>query len=156
MFYYGWDLNECLLLGGADTSDLETFEYYVDYKDDMCVQSCKKESAANAGFNCKELAPIWKQTYKTARECCGQTLWWKDLNACISKSEGSSAAPYGGTGNWYPNKEWDDCVQDCPESSGSSTCGGIKPTWVPVYTSKNDCCTQHFYWLEKDQPNCLA
>ena len=60
---------------------------------------------------------------------------------------------YCGTKEWYRGDSAgsDTCVQDCDESCGGSTCGGIvKEKSIVLNESADKCCTEQYSWIEKD------
>ena len=60
---------------------------------------------------------------------------------------------YCGTKEWYRGDSAgsDTCVQDCDESCGGSTCGGIvKEKSIVLNESAEKCCTEQYSWIEKD------
>ena len=149
-FFFSWSSN-CIADSGGDQAQTDTYlEFYVNYKDLSCVQSCSKDDdlAVEVGANCGGLASSWLQTYKSAEECCKNKFNWLNQEKCIAKSTGTESKEYEGTNGWYVNVEWDACVQDCHVDNGDD-CDG-PPDWYgkALYDTKKECC-ETLFWVEE-------
>ena len=82
-WYYSWDFENCMILGGANSSAYATNEFYIDYHSQSCRQSCIE---GTAGLNCAGLAPNWVKVFATAESCCEQKLWWVETSRCVADS----------------------------------------------------------------------
>ena len=57
-------------------------------------------------MNCGGIAARWDKTYKDAKTCCENHLWWIPEDLCVAdSSEGitgfTASAAASGTGKWY-------------------------------------------------------
>ena len=86
-------------------SDLESDEYYVDWEENQCKQSCDKQSTGTTADkkNCGGIAALWDKTYPDAKACCENHLWWIPEQSCIADSTKTTAAgtTVQGSGKWY-------------------------------------------------------
>ena len=103
--YFSWNSN-CIVDSGGDQAQTDTYlQFYANYGDSSCVQSCS--TGADVEANCGGLASWWLQTYKSAKECCKNKFYWVNQEECIAKSTGTESKEYEGTNGWYVNVEWD-------------------------------------------------
>ena len=69
-------------------------------------------------------------------------------NTFFSQAESLRTTCYCGTKKWYRGDSV--CVQDCDESCGGSTCGGIvKGSSVVLSDRVEDCC-KYYEWIDDD------
>ena len=100
-------------------------------------------SSANSvtGVTCNPTIDLSTKLYTTLEECCEENVSWDKTN-CEYKSQGTSAP---GTTDYYVDWERNQCVQDCPEASGTS-CGGLANAWETLYPTASDC-TDMIGWV---------
>jgi len=147
-FYYGWNSN-CVAEGGGSPAQTDSYlEFYANYPNLSCHQSCPKDEDLVVEANCGGMASLWMPTYKSAKECCKNNFNWVNQEKCIAKSTGTESKEYEGTNGWYINVEWDACVQDCHVDNGDD-CDG-PPDWYGkvLYDSKKECC-ESLFWVEE-------
>eukprot|EP00804_Cyclotella_cryptica_P027551 CCRYP_007487-RA/>CCRYP_007487-RA protein AED:0.22 eAED:-0.23 QI:0/0/0/1/1/0.66/3/0/430 len=151
--YYSWAFNECMVLGGAETSKSTLAGFYVDYVSSSCTQSCfKKDSTANK--NCGGIAPKWKETFAKAEECCSTKLFWIDQESCIARSTNTTLKDEDrGSKQWYVDWTLYKCVKDCSKGTGSN-CGGLANPWDQMFETSAECCNAKLSWVKYSQ--CTA
>lgn len=129
--YYWWTVEECLILGGAHSSNVGSEEFYVDYGSLSCKQSCLKKDAS-ATKNCGGLVPQWEESFKKAEDCCATKLFWVDQKSCIADSTLNNLEDSDkGSKKWFVDWSAYKCVKDCVEGTGDH-CGGIAQLWDEV------------------------
>jgi len=143
--HYGWDsaYGDCIINGGG-SSDFGDNKFYADYLNEYCVQNCLEGSNDVACTNPGGLKTS-QPTYTSAEDCCEKALWWVEPVKCAFKSRTPNEEyVYQGTGKWFPNKDWKDCVQDSAENP--------MPNWSVQYSHDdlNMCCETHFFTLEEE------
>ena len=74
----GWiQSTKCIADSTKSGSLTGSGKWYVDWKQELCVQDCD-----NGVAPCGGLANAWDETYVTSRECCLQRLPWVDRDKC--------------------------------------------------------------------------
>jgi len=151
-YYYGWAFNECLGLGGGNTAELASNEFYADYDTESCVQDCPE---GTAGKNCGGLVEgNWVVLYSTASECCKGKFWWIEENVCIGESTQNQTAinvANAGSGKYYVDWSVAKCVKDCAKSSTDAACGGLADKWDDLYSSASVCCSTRLSYVDRDE-----
>ena len=149
--HYGWDsaYEDCIINGGG-SPDVGDNKFYAHYLNKYCVQNCLEGSNDVACTNPGGLETS-QPTHATAEDCCEKTLWWVEPGKCAFKSRTPNAEyDYQGSGKWFPNKDWKDCVQDSAENP--------MPTWSThnSHVDLDSCCQTHFSTLEEvgNDGNC--
>lgn len=148
--YFHWDYDTCMLLGGSPSVAAATYEFYVDYDNDRCIQSCFLKDSSDT-INCGGLAAKWQTTFATAAECCSTTLFWTNQQACVASSTKSAAATDPtllGSSKWYVDWKQFKCVKDCDESL--SQCGGLAKSWDELYDTSAQCCGERLSYIETE------
>ena len=143
--YYSWnDTYEACITNGGGSPNVGDNKFYADYLNEYCVQNCLEGSNDVACTNPGGLKTS-QPTYTTAEDCCEKTLWWIESGKCAFKSRTPDEVyVYQGSGKWYPNKDWKDCVQDSTENP--------MPHWSAHNSHDNldKCCKSHFSTLEEE------
>jgi len=118
----------CLSRSNSTTTD----QYWADKTNSKCV----KDSITPA----KDLTVA---LYKTAKECCEESIPWKRAAACIAVSTGEAAQ---GSNEFYVDWKRGKCIQDC---EGATPCGGLAKSWDNIYPSGKECCDS--LWNKPDE-----
>ena len=125
-----------------------TMKWYVVYhpnRDPECVQDC------GTGPDCNSWTEYHEELYESYGECCVNHLWWVKNIQCSEQT----SAEYEDAGEtkiehaleWYvvyhPNQD-PECVQDCVSGP---YCHRIANFNDEGYTSFDECCSYHLWWL---------
>lgn len=140
-YYSGWNKNKCMNEEGSGL-------WYVDYKNSRCVVDCKEGNGPLCGG---VASPLSEDLYQEPKECCEDHLGWVKPEFCEAESLRTTC--FCGTKKWYRGDSAgsDVCVQDCDESCGGSTCGGIvKDNSVILLDTAEECCAEQYAWIEND------
>ena len=100
--YYQWDIGLCITQSGGKSSDSATMNWYIDWKEDVCKQSCLQgtgQAQAGAdGLHCGGIAPETVDLHSTVEDCCEKEFVDKSLDFCVSESTPPNEAV--GTTKW--------------------------------------------------------
>eukprot|EP00804_Cyclotella_cryptica_P008054 CCRYP_004558-RC/>CCRYP_004558-RC protein AED:0.04 eAED:0.04 QI:1123/1/1/1/1/0.8/5/276/517 len=122
-------------------------KWYVDWKDERCVQDCDVGMAPSCGG----YANKWNKLYADAATCCKSTLSYKNVDWC---EESSLRNLYLGTGRFYVNEKSWKCMRDCASGGPldiNGDCGEIvSDGWVELYDTVQDCCKARMGWQNPD------
>ena len=98
--YYNWEKDICIEASGGNVATSATGKWYVNYKDERCVQDCPEDG----GGPCGGLAYNWDQLYGTVSDCCDSQLSWISAAECEARSTLTTRV---GTGLFYVDWEKD-------------------------------------------------
>ena len=144
--HYSWAMETCLVLGGGMDSTSATNLWYVNWKEEVCVQDCLAQTGETAGeLHCGGLAQN-EELFGTVEECCSTKLHWIKEGVCVVKS--TSVETPKGSEKWYVQYTDQKCVQDCPKDDVDPTCGGVvEDARVPLYDNPALCCHESLNWI---------
>ena len=169
-FFY-WDLVSCL---GSDPNyaDPTTSLYYPDWiGSNKCINDGNAPGMCNimydATLSCyyiimtsfSQLLPIiyhWTAYMKNGYTvwmhdsltgCCARYYTWEDdYNECIIGGGGTVESSNSSSENmWYAKYSTLSCAKNC---EGATSCSGIASKWDILYSSKEQCCHNRFWWME--------
>lgn len=149
-------------------------KWYVDWKNEHCVQDCDDALAPSCGG----YAYKWDRLYADEVTCCKNSLSYKNADWCKESSLGNL---YLGTGRFYVDeKSWyvhfhykafikriifsyapqhlnmvdRKCMRDCASGGPfdiNGDCGEIvSDGWVKLYDTVQDCCKARMGWQNPD------
>ncbi|KAL7471237.1 hypothetical protein ACHAXS_011542 [Conticribra weissflogii] len=127
------------------TPYLGSFDWYVDYQTNLCVQDC--DSGVTCGGIIEDSSTF---LHADASTCCNEKLRWLNQDTCTSNSEAGSAATPTGNSEWYSASNGEaKCVRNC---AAGGECGGIldATSSKPTYADIADCCSAHFGHVDAD------
>lgn len=131
----------------SNTGSVGFGKWYVDWKDDHCLQDCDVGVAASCGGRARN----WDDLYDSASACCQYKLPYKNLQWCLG---GSLGASYPGSGKFYVDSTNWICKKDCTPGGPldvNNDCGAIvTESWIDLYDTARECCQEKLGWQDPD------
>ena len=114
------------------STGVPTRKFYADQVAGVCKQDCPTGEGLPCGGSPTDLSST---LYSSLESCCTTSISWEP--ACVDKSNGVEPQ---GTGSYYVNWTYGDCVRDCPLGSDTG-CGGVKNSWDATFATPGACCS---------------
>jgi hypothetical protein len=124
-----WMSNEMCV---SRSTGVPSRKFYADQVAGVCRQDCSTGEGLPCGGSPTDLSSA---LYSSLDSCCTTSISWEP--ACVDKSNGEEPQ---GTGLYYVNWTYGDCVRDCPVGSAPG-CGGGKNSWDTTFATSVTCCS---------------